>query len=191
MSLVRIDQAINNANSIKDILDVLEHGKTTKNPNPSQIYISFWADRKVTVAGYEGSVNLALVIQKILMISEQMKYEFTDQDREWGERLVKIIDILWEDSKQQEAAGQLGYVARLILFISYCIGELNPMPSTQAYIGWFINWDKDLFEVYGREQYIAKFGKEPTEHRNSSAQNFLTWRAPSSYCQRSGGQETH
>jgi hypothetical protein len=179
---MRIDNAISSANTIPGILEILDHGTSSQNPSPAKIYISFWGHRQVTVDGYEGSVNLAWIIYRVLNVSRQMNYAFTDEDRRMGERIVKIIDDLYEDSYAQEAAGKLWWVTKIILAISNWVADLNPFLSSRAYIVWFVYNDKDLFELYGREQYIAKFGKEPDEKDSSGGQqNFRTWKAPSDY----------
>jgi hypothetical protein len=181
---MKIDRAIANANTVPEILDVLEHGSVSDRPSDAKIYISFFGYRQVTVEGYEGSVNLAAIISRVLTVSEQMNYAFSDEERIMGERIVQIIERLYEDSDKQKEDGKLWWITKIIIAISYWIENCNPFPSSIGiYANWFDYGRENLFELYGREQYMAKVGKEPTNdtYSNTGPQRFPTWKLPRNY----------
>ncbi len=90
--------AVNNTTSIKELLDVLTHGRSDIKPNPAKAAVSFFGYR-VSIPGYWCSVPLLRIIYKVLVLAREKQNEFTQQERVDGEHIIQIIHGLQDRRK--------------------------------------------------------------------------------------------
>ena len=107
--------SINNTTSIKELLDVLTHGRSDVNPNPAKAAVSFFGYR-VSIPGYWCSVPLLRIIYKVLVLAREKQNAFTPQERVDGEHIIQIIHNL--DGMRKDSLNSSSCIKRFFYNVS-------------------------------------------------------------------------
>ena len=123
---------------------------------------SFWGARYVSVEGYDGSLSVDALAERIEELVDK-NYEFDETERACGKEITSLIDRIYVDSDKAHKhacfLSKLFYIIRQVLANIFYY-KCNP-PMTR-YL-WEYCSENKLFEYYTRQQYINVFKIPPID----------------------------
>jgi len=160
-----LSTSVNNAKTIAELHEILEHGKSEDNPEPAKCTLSFWCQEYVSVTGYSGSIHLLPLIDKVLQIAKYTPNglcEFPEEERPHGKIVCKLITKLQDSTNNRFEKAYL--VTKVFWGIAWAFGSpYTAIKYRRTCDDWYISDEKDMFEFYTKKQYIEKFSKQPPE----------------------------
>lgn len=175
---MRISDAINNAPNLTILCQILENEKSQVNPRPAKCSLSFWCQQRVSVKGYQGTIHILALIEKVLNLvknNPRGPFEFLEEERVHGETIAALIDKFDDETgdRYKKACGVTKFFWCIVWAIPaiYIFWRYN-LVETQ----WYNNLEERMFDYYTKNQYVEKFKEQPPARISRTNPN--RWLAP-------------
>ena len=170
---INIQQAISETRTFAELSSIVDR---------AEIKISFWGNRYICVAGYEGTLDIDGFASKTMDLLKQKNYEFSETERQSGRHLARKIDSLYDESSRQPTDASCFTImfSFWIEVTTFVYNRIKGVPlvidewrGTGQYangsIGKHANED---FNCYTRAQLQSVFGISPDEAQRRGYHHF-------------------
>jgi len=170
---MNIQQAISETRTFAELSSIVDSAQTE---------ISFWGNRYICVAGYEGTLDIDGFASKTMDLLKQMNYEFSETERQSGHHLARKIDSLYGESSRQRINAScftimLNFLIEVSTSVFNRIKGVQPVLPAWYGIGQYANEDLGLyanedFDYYTQLQLQSVFGISPDEAQRRGCHHF-------------------
>jgi hypothetical protein len=153
---MNLQAVVSNASSFSELLPIAERAEP---------HLSFWGSRYITVAGYEGSIDIDDLASHTLQLLSQFRFEFSLAEHEAGKRLAARIDTIYYEHHRQVDESHC-FTRILLALRTWPCAIFNYLAYGDR--GMLMKWrgqeqSNDLFNYYTRAQFQEAFGMSPEE----------------------------
>ncbi len=152
---MNIQIALNTVNSFAELKSISQQAKSN---------LSFWGSREVSATGYEGTIPLDALAERVIQLLHQKQYEFNENERAVGLALVWQINRIYDEHDLQY--DQSGILTKLLTnwnaFVLTLIKWSDIRNKWEGDIKWRYG-ERSSFAFYTKLQFQNRFGFPPEE----------------------------
>jgi hypothetical protein len=166
---MNLQAVVSNARSFSELLPIAQRAEP---------HLSFWGSCYITVAGYEGSIDIDGLASRTLQLMRQFNHDFSIREHTAGKRLAARIDRIYDKHIEQIEDAHC-FTRILFALWNWPCAIFNYLVYKDR--GVLMNWrgqeqSNHYFNYYSRTQFQSAFHMSPEEaERRGYVESCTTW----------------